>query len=132
MFTPPYEVTARMTTDSVNIRIYLASRVVAIFNWEMRKDQFRIHDPTNVVKPKGINGKGYLKEHEMHDIRMVVKKDKISIYANDELRGEVESDFSNLTAPVGIGPAFDSTLAVEDWKVLPLAEDPGAGPAGAD
>lgn len=122
-FSSPFEIATRLTTDSTNIRFYVNGKITVIFNWEVRPDQLRLHDPTPGSKPVGISGKGFVKENVMHDIRILVKDGSIQVYADEEFRGEITGDFSNLKGQVGIGPAFGSTLTVESFEVLPLTDE---------
>ncbi len=121
-FTPPFEIDSRISTDSTNIRIYLGGRVISIFNWEVNKKQLRIHDPAT-GKRYAFDDQGYLKENEMHDIRIVVGTRKLSVYSDGELRGEIEGDYSELETPVGIGPAFFSKLKIERFLVREVKEE---------
>ena len=59
----------------------------------------------------------------MHDIRILVKDGSIQVYADEEIRGEITGDFSNLKGQVGIGPAFGSTLTVESFEILPVTDE---------
>ena len=118
-FEPPFVISTRVGTDSVNIRYFWRSKTLTIFNWEVNRGQLRLHDPAS-GKQRGINGMGYVKENELHDIRIVFTKERISIYANGELRGTMEGNYSGLKGQVGIGPAFGSSLTLEKFEIRPL------------
>ena len=120
-FKTPYEIRLRAATDSTNIRFYIDRRVLTIFNWEVNPSELRVHDPTPQTNTKiPVRGKGYLEPDEMHDIRIRVEPNRITIMANGEVRYIFERDFSTLEGDVAIGPAFGSVLTVERFEVVPL------------
>ncbi|MCP5540996.1 MAG: hypothetical protein H7A52_12710 [Akkermansiaceae bacterium] len=114
---PPFRIEARVATDSTNVRFYWGKKTLAIFNWEMREDELRIHDP---VTHRGfpVPGQGFLEHGEMHDIQIDVTPERVTIRADRRPRGEIEGDYAAVDSPVGIGPAFGSVLRIESLRVV--------------
>lgn len=115
-FQPPFVVMMRATTDSTNLRLYYNAGMV-IFNWECNQQELRVHDPvTNATY--SAPGKGYFEPGQMHDITWEVRHDGMRVLVDGEERFSAPGDYLDLSAPVGIGPAFGSTVCIEWFEVL--------------
>lgn len=118
-FKPPFRIEARVTTDSTNIRFYYNNNTLSIFNWEMNPRELRVHEPkTN--RNMGFRDKGELERNTLHDIEIDVLDDEIKVKADRKRLVEVPADNKGLDGPVGIGPAFGSTLTLESMRVIQL------------
>jgi hypothetical protein len=129
-FRPPLEIRARARTDSANIRLYYGCFGLGtlIFNWEVRPDQLRVHDPaTGTIT--GVPGAGGLARDEFHDIVWRIGARRMQVLVDGEERFRCVGDYGSVVSPVGIGPAWGSRVDVASVVVLPL--DPAAmdGPA---
>lgn len=118
-FKPPFRIQARVTTDSTNIRFYYNNNTLSIFNWEMNPRELRVHEPkTN--RNMGFRDKGELERNKLHDIEIDVLDNEIKVKADRQRLVEVPADNTGLDGPVGIGPAFGSTLTLESMRVIQL------------
>lgn len=120
-FRPPLRIIVRAGTDSTNVRFYYAAGPFVIFNWEVRPDELRVHDPVSGSSPMAFKGKGGIEAGTMHDLEMRVTETRVSVYVNGALRGSRQGDFAAANGPVGIGPAFGSVVSLEAMAVF--AED---------
>ncbi|MHC4561402.1 MAG: tetratricopeptide repeat protein [Planctomycetota bacterium] len=114
-YSPPFKLTARVRTDSTNIRLQYEPGW-AIFNWEADKTKLMVGD---FLEPKEheVPGKGYLAINEWHDIVWEIDADAARLYANGKLLYTYKGDLSKLHGPVGIGPAWGSTVDVATFIV---------------
>ena len=115
MFRPPFELTTVAMTDSTNIRLYYAKGII-ILNWERKKDELRVHDP-KTGKWEAFPGKGLVEAHKWHKIVWSVGKGGMEVLVDGELRYRGRGDFTGIEAPVGIGPAWGSTVSVKSFDV---------------
>lgn len=118
-FKPPFRIRARVATTSTNIRFFFARYQMAIFNWEMKRSELRIHDPVN-RRAFGIAGKGQLETGTAHAIEIDVLADKLVIRANGAELAAPQVNYGGFEGPVGIGPAFGSVLRLESLAVESL------------
>lgn len=114
-FKTPFRLTARVATDSTNIRFYFAQKGIVIFNWEMKRDELRLNEPVS-GKKYGIKKQGEVDTGKMHDLEIKVTKDKVEVYADRRRRADIEGDFAAAEGTIGLGPAFGSTLTVESFQ----------------
>ncbi len=117
-FSPPFRIVTRVATDSTNIRLYYRSHL-AILNWEVNPSELRIHHPDG-SGGVGFAGKGQVPRNRMQDVEIDVLPDKVTVKVDGRLRGELLAASTGLKGPVGIGPAFGSTVTVESFRVLAL------------
>ncbi len=115
-FSPPFRIVARVATDSTNIRFYYRNHL-AILNWEVNPSELRIHHPDG-SGGVGFAGKGQIPRNRMQDVEIDVLVDKVTVKVDGRLRGELITSSPDLKGPVGIGPAFGSTVTVESFRVL--------------
>lgn len=131
-FTPPLEIRARARTDSTNIRLYYGyfGWGQLIFNWEVRPDELRIHDPASGAI-RGFRGAGGIEKDKFHNIVWRVGLRQMQVLVDGEERHRGIGDYRAVASPVGIGPALGSQVDVESLVVAPL--DPAAmdEPTGA-
>jgi hypothetical protein len=120
-FRPPLEIRARARTDSTNIRLYYGSFGTGqlIFNWEVRPDELRLHDPaTGAVS--GIRGAGGIEKNVFHDIVWRIGLQRMQVLVDGEERYRGVGDYRTVVSPVGIGPAWGSRVDVESLVIAPL------------
>ena len=67
-YAPPFALRIKAKTDSKNLRLYYKAGIV-IFNWELKEDELRIHDPAT-GEQMGVEGKGYIEPDKWHDIKL--------------------------------------------------------------
>lgn len=125
-FSPPFVVKARVRTDSTNIRFYYSAAEI-ILNWEVRQDELRFHNPLT-GNAKAFPGMGHVTPMEWHDIVWEVRPTSTRLLVDGEVRLDTIADFRGLSAPIGIGPAFESLIMLKSLTVLPL-EGEAAEPA---
>ncbi|MFV1995223.1 MAG: hypothetical protein ACC661_07285, partial [Verrucomicrobiales bacterium] len=119
-FKPPFEILARAGTDSVEIRFFYSNKQIVIFNWSSNPSQLRVENPMT-GRATGVRDKGFLERNKLHDLKIQITAEKISVFASGELLGEVAGKFGDMEGPVGIGPAFGSKVTVERFAVRKLA-----------
>lgn len=115
-FDVPFVIKMRAGTNSTGIRFYFAGGEIVIFNWKDNPDQLRVKSP-RASRAVGFNDQGRLAKDILHDIEIQILENKISVSANDELRGELDGSFSDLSGSVGIGPAFGSEISIERFEI---------------
>lgn len=115
-FAPPVRAKYRAATNQLELRLYFADKQIAIFNWATDIKQLRMQDPVT-LQHHAIQGKGYVREGELHDFEVVVTPTKIQVFADGELRGDMSGDYSKLNGPFGIGPALGSEVTLEAFHV---------------
>ncbi len=123
-FSPPLEIRVRACTDSANIRVYYGHFGTGqlIFNWEIRSDELRVHDPaTGAIQ--GIRGAGAVEKGEFHDIVWRIEPRRMQVLVDGQERYRGVGDYHAVVSPVGIGPALGSRVDVESVVIAPL--DPG-------
>jgi len=120
LFSPPLEIRARARTDSTNIRLYYGyfGWGQLIFNWEVRPDQLRVHDPATggII---GVPGEGSVEKDKFHDIVWRVGLRQMQVLVDGEERYRGVGDYRAVASPVGIGPAWGSRVDVESLVVAP-------------
>jgi hypothetical protein len=89
---------------------------MVIFNWEVRPGQLRVHDPLT-DRIKAVPEKGLITENEWHDVTWEIMPGWMRISVDDEVRYEGPGEYSNIEAPVGIGPCYGSVVSVESFVV---------------
>jgi len=114
-YSPPFRLTVRARTDSTNIRLYYGTGW-AIFNWEADKTMLMVGDLLRLAEYE-VPDKGHLAIDEWHDIVWEIGRDVAHLYADGELVYTQEGDFAELEAPLGIGPAWGSTVDVASFVV---------------
>ena len=124
-FRPPLEIRARARTDSTNIRLYYGCFGTGqlIFNWEVRLDELRVHDPATGAA-RGIRGGGGLEKDKFHDIVWRIGPRQMQVLVDGKERYRGVGDYRAVISPVGIGPAWGSRVDVESVVIAPL--DPAA------
>ncbi|UCG16002.1 MAG: hypothetical protein JSV19_11980 [Phycisphaerales bacterium] len=120
-FSPPLEIRARARTDSANIRLYYGyfGTGQLIFNWEVRPDQLRVHDPATGAAT-GVRSAGAVEKNEFHDIIWRIGPRRMQVLVDGEERYRCVGDYREVVSPVGIGPAWGSRVDVESLVVGPL------------
>jgi hypothetical protein len=117
-FRPPMRLIARAATDSTSVRLYYGAGTLAIFNWESRPDELRIHDPTTGFSHSGYPDKGTIETKRFYDFEARITDNRISIYVDGVLRTSRQGDFASANGPFGIGPAFGGVVSVEAMAVF--------------
>lgn len=126
-FELPIRISARAGTDTTNIRFYFGDIPLAIFNWEEKPDQLRIHHPIN-RSARGFNGVGHLARNQLYDLVIDLEKEKITVSIDGKQSAQLTGDFSGASGPVGLGPAFGSVITVERFEVFKIVESAKATP----
>jgi hypothetical protein len=124
----PLSIDVTVKTDSTNIRLYYKDARV-ILNWEVRKDELRIHDMLT-GKGYGYWDRGRVPENEYVDVTWILDRTEMLVLVNDELR-HVDDDYPYMAAravtqnqkicePFKISGAFGSIVAVKSLKITEL------------
>jgi hypothetical protein len=128
-YATPLRIRLRARTDSTNIRLRYGFGGV-IFNWEAGPDQLVIAD---LLRPgerfeEFIHGKGRLSTAEWHDIVWEIDTGVTRVFADGKLLYTGAGDFSPLSAPVCVGPAWGSTVDVASLVIEPMKSADAAEP----
>ncbi len=114
-------------TDSTNLRLHFAKGHI-IFNWEALPGQMACYEPV-YGHPFTVKEQGQVPEDTWVKITWVIGENQMQVLVDDELRytnaGETGDDFHpvnyrGLFGPVGIGPAWGSTVTVRSLTVREL------------
>lgn len=124
----PLRIDMTAKTDGSNIRLYYNEGKI-ILNWEINKDDLRIHD---ILTGKGCGkyGGGRIPENEYVDITWIIDRSEMLVLVNEELR-HIEDDLPYMTSravthgkkvcePVRISAAHGSTVTVKSLSVTEL------------
>jgi hypothetical protein len=132
-FRPPLEIRARARTNSTNIRLYYGHYGTGqlIFNWEVRPDELRVHDPATGSQ-RGVRGAGDIEKDEFHDITWRIGLQEMEVLVDGHERYRGVGDYRAVVSPVGIGPALGSRVDVESLVVVPLGPTGPNGPNGRE
>jgi hypothetical protein len=120
-FSPPLELRVRARTDSANIRLYYGYFGIGVlmFNWEVRPDNLRVHDPATGAA-RSVRGAGGVQKGEFHDIVWSIGSRQMQVLVDGDERYRRVGYYRNVVTPVGIGPAWGSRVDVESVVVAPL------------
>jgi S1-C subfamily serine protease len=126
-FRSPLSIKARVKPVGNNVRLHYAGGMI-IFNWEMQPHELRLHLPPtakpyyNGIKNKGIGvkGKGHLSRGAWHDIEWRIENDRMTVWADGELRSESARSFPELNSPLAIGSANDGSFLLEGLQISEL------------
>lgn len=129
----PLVITARVKTDSSNIRLYFGARLRIILNWELNQHELRFRSPSgdDVGKPDA----GYVAPDTWVDIRWTIDTDKTTIDVNGVQRASFDGDFSRADGSPGVGTNDGAVVTVQSLEVAvgagtrPPAPNPGRTPA---
>ncbi len=120
----PLMIEAVAKTDSTNLRLHFSKGHI-VFNWEASPGQMACYEP---VYGHGFNVKdqGRIPEDTFVKITWVIRENQMQVLVDDEPRytnaGETGDEFHRinyrgLMGPVGIGPAWGSTVTVRSLSV---------------
>jgi hypothetical protein len=119
-YAPPFALRFKAKTDAKNLRLYYTNGVV-IFNWEGNENELRLHDlVTGGGLGIGVPDQGKIEPDKYHDIAWEVYPNGMRVLVNGKERGRLVGNYEKLKAPVGIGPAFQSVITIESFKVETL------------
>ena len=124
----PLRIDMTAKTDSSNIRLYYKDGKI-ILNWEIKKEELKIHDILT-GRGYGYYGGGRVPENEYVDITWIIDRSEMLVLVNEELR-HIDNDYpymesravtlnKNISAPVRISAAWNSTVTVKSLKVTEL------------
>jgi hypothetical protein len=117
-YTPPFALHLKAKTDSKNLRLWYNVGIV-IFNWEKDEDELRIHDPiTN--EGEGFANQGKIEPNKVQYFVWEVYPDGMRVLVDGKERARKRGDYSKIEAPLGVGPAFGSTVTLEMFRVESL------------
>lgn len=120
----PIEISAVVSTDVNNIRLYYGDRGLVIFDWEMNGHELRHHDP-KTGHQSGVADQGFVPPNTLVTVRWSITDDKSEVFVNGQKRCEFSGDYSELSGKVGIGTNSGSTLHVKSFEV---GSSPGDSP----
>ncbi len=111
-FRPPVRFVIKAETNSTNIRIMYATRI--IFNWEEDPSDLRIdHGPTGSMNKSGA---GLIPIHKWVTIGLLVLPHLLDISVNGRERFKVSANFSQVDAPLVIYQYALSTVKVKSVR----------------
>ncbi len=123
----PLMIEAIAKTDSTNLRLHFAKGHI-IFNWEAAPGQMACYEPV-YGHAFHVKDQGRVHEDTWVKITWVIRENQMQVLVDDEPRytnaGETGDDFHpvnyrGLFGPVGIGPAWGSTVTVRSLTVREL------------
>lgn len=117
-YKPPFALHLKAKTDSTNIRLYYNAGMI-ILGWEVRPGELRFNNPVDdrlIAYP----GKGTIKPNQFYDIVWEMYPDGTRLFINGKEAFRKSGEFSQLTAPVGIGPALGSVITVDSFSIREL------------
>ena len=124
----PLRIDITAKTNGSNIRLYYKEGRI-ILNWEINKDDLRIHD---ILKGKGSGhyGGGRIPENKYIDIAWIIDRNEMLVLVNEELRhigdehpymtSRAVTQNKKIREPVRISAAHGSTITVKSLKVTEL------------
>lgn len=118
-YAPPLEIEYVCKTDTTNIRLAYGCDEL-IFNWENNLDELRIGG--GPVSGQHRMGAGRVSVNKFITIRQVVKKDKMDVFVDDELRASWQADFSKIDSTISVSSALGSKVTVQSIRVMNLAK----------
>jgi hypothetical protein len=120
-FKSPVSIKAKVKPIGSNVRFHYGKGMI-IFNWEVRPRELRIHCPGLSKKQKGtgVQGKGHLSRDAWHDIEWRIENDRMTVWADGELRSESVRSFPELNSPLAIGSALDGSFILESLSITEL------------
>jgi hypothetical protein len=114
-FRPPFTLKTTAKTDSTNLRLYWHVGEV-ILNWECDVRQLRIHHP-DTGRQVGLEGLGFIATNEWHEVVWEVKPTTMRVVIDGQVRFEGAGAWSDISAPLAIGPCFGSIVTVRAFAV---------------
>ena len=122
LFSPPFAVKVRAKTDSTNVRLYYGDNGIGIliFNWEVRQNELRVHDP-ETGRITSVPMKGEVTPNEWHNFVWEIAEKRMRILVDGEERFRKDGNYSEINAPLGIGPSHGSLISVMSFVVEPLS-----------
>jgi len=112
----PFEAEFLAKTDSTNIRLAYGDDVAAIFNWEVRRDELRLHD-IRTGKKHGIKGKGRVPTDTWVRIALAVSDTQMQVSVNGQLRGKISGNYEGLSRNLSIHSSQGSVVTVKAFRL---------------
>ena len=119
-FSPPFRISSRVATDSIEIRYYVKNRHFVILSWLNDPTSLHINDPVTSARRVRLPGKGALEKDQFYQVDIEVTTDSVRVFVDEELRGQIKGDFKDLDSSVGLGQACGSQVTVEKFEVQSL------------
>lgn len=116
VYNTPLIITAKVKTNSTNIRLYFAKRGMIIFNWEVNQQELRFHNPAT-GQQIGTANQGHVVSDTWVDIRWTIDTHESRVEVNGVERGKFEGDYSNLSGDIGVGTAAGAVITLRSLTV---------------
>ena len=127
VYAVPLRIEAVAKTDSTNLRLHFGKGHI-IFNWEAAPERMACYEPV-YGHSFYVKEQGQIPEDTWVKVMWVIEENHMRVLVDDELRytnaGETGDEFHRinyrgLMGPVGIGPAWGSTVTVRSLTVQEL------------
>jgi hypothetical protein len=109
-YSPPFTLKTEVQTDSNEIRFYY-NKGRFIFGYSVGENQFRYRDI--LTRNEGGLSDISFKPNKIHIVEIEVGKKSMSVRLDNNEIFHRKDDYKDISAPIGIGPAFDSKIAIK-------------------
>jgi len=117
----PFRADIVAKTDSTNIRLGYGRQGLVIFNWELKPDTLRYHDPVKgFAGIVSLDGKGSVPVNEFVHITWIMTETGSRILVNGEERASIQGDYRNVSEPLSVLPANGSHITVRSVSITPV------------